>query len=148
MPENHNIKWNRTLCRIFFLQEIIKIPESRANEHPARSQKKHECNCGIIYCISSNYHLSMLEIKQCCWAQHQTRTAHTLVHQLLCAIQEEHSFSHILKISNHVIIFSAVKKKNVSHKQRGPHYTENDGEAWIYVFETYWPKTESRYVAH
>jgi hypothetical protein len=45
----------------FFLQEIIKIPKSSANEHPARSQKKHECNCGIIYCISGNYHLSMLK---------------------------------------------------------------------------------------
>jgi len=46
---------------LFFLQEIIKIPESLANERPARSQKKHECNCSVIYCISGNYHLSMLK---------------------------------------------------------------------------------------
>ena len=78
-----------------FLQEIIKIPESLANEHPARSQKK--------WWMQLWHHLLYLwwilfvnvKIKQCCWAQHRTRTAYTLVHQLLCTIREEHSLSHL-----------------------------------------------------
>lgn len=47
-----------------------------------------------------------------------------MVHQLPCAIQEEHTLSHILKISNHLIIFSAVQKKCESQTVRSTLYSK------------------------